>query len=130
MTRKLYQLDTELKNPSPDRRFRDWDKRPCFPAGLYMLTQRGGYQEVFKVDLEGGLHGGLHPSDDGFQVLLEEAREIEPDPRNLRHKLATDERCFYAHNMFEVLQQLLDSGDVTPEQVEAACSKVEAGWEE
>ena len=39
MSNYILQLRTELKNPEPDRRSKNWHKQPTIPAGMRLIVQ-------------------------------------------------------------------------------------------
>ena len=145
--RTLYLLPEPCKNPKPDRRRKDWECLPEFPAGLYLLEEREEFfdrtdredlkdktfwiRTIRRVSSEGSLHYGEikeNINEQEFPALTAAFHPVEFDERNLRHVLAVHPDLRPV-NMCEVLAWMLRYGLVNPEVLHIAFKNVLEEWE-
>ena len=123
----LYTLDHPVPNPDADRRHKyDWTKLPEFPTGDYLVVRESwefqdSDESVVNFDTlkieRPGAYQFVDREQDGYVVLLSRLKPAPDLKPKVWYKLFCSENCLKPDPL---LEQLLISGKVTPEDVQEA----------
>lgn len=102
--RYVLQLQTDVKNPTPDRRSKDWNKRPVIPAGSRFIVQYGALYET------NTRFAGEHENSDLAKLLFAHCVPVEPE--SVREIQCVDADYDYDYHN-RILETLLKMGRIT-----------------
>jgi hypothetical protein len=118
MNKYIVQTTVDLKNPEPDRRFKDWTKRPTVEAGSRFIVS---------PDLARDGYGTIRASDERYAYVTDRsalgkliiANSTRVEPVTVR-ELSEVHDCPFGGS--EILRILLKLGKVGPEDFKAVAA--------
>jgi hypothetical protein len=113
----VLQLHTDVKNPEPDRRSKDWTKLPVIKAGLRFLLCERGPDEYATIESSGHAYAWTTDRSALGKLILANSQQVGPESVRELKKVHD---CDWGDE--SVLRILLKLGRITPEDFAAVAA--------
>jgi len=121
----ILQLRTELKNPEPDRRSKDWHKQPVVPAGMRFIVQND-----VSITAVNSRYAWVAIRSKLGALIIANSDRVEPEVRSGHHEWSMREikvvDADYDYNGDGILLALFKMGRITRQDFRDARAFMEA----